>query len=175
MHRKILFCIAMISALSWSSRALALECTGATCRYLESCEQATYELYVCGASQRDGDNDGIPCEILCGEDGSRYRDFLGRTFPDLLAAFESTSGNASILAPNAPQDMDQQKALALTPQVRSAPSSGESAGWACGEKRRCRQMTSCEEARFHLEVCGARGLDGNGDGIPCNSLCRKRR
>lgn len=42
----------------------------------------------------------------------------------------------------------------------------------CGSKQTCREMSSCEEARFYLEQCGLTRLDGNGDGIPCESLCR---
>lgn len=45
---------------------------------------------------------------------------------------------------------------------------------ACGSKRYCREMTSCEEARFHLEQCGLTRLDGDGDGVPCEALCRRR-
>lgn len=42
----------------------------------------------------------------------------------------------------------------------------------CGAKQTCKEMSSCEEARFYLEQCGLTRLDGNGDGIPCESLCR---
>lgn len=42
----------------------------------------------------------------------------------------------------------------------------------CGSKRRCGEMASCEEARYFLTVCGVRSLDGDGDGMPCNRLCR---
>jgi endonuclease YncB( thermonuclease family) len=42
----------------------------------------------------------------------------------------------------------------------------------CGQKRYCRQMTSCEEARFYLNSCGLSSLDGDGDGVPCEKLCR---
>ena len=41
----------------------------------------------------------------------------------------------------------------------------------CGTKRYCRQMTSCAEAEFYLKRCGLTRLDGDGDGIPCESLC----
>ncbi|WP_371199592.1 excalibur calcium-binding domain-containing protein [Hyphomicrobium sp. MC1] len=44
----------------------------------------------------------------------------------------------------------------------------------CGTKRTCREMSSCEEARHYLRDCGLRRLDGDGDGVPCNSLCRGR-
>lgn len=42
---------------------------------------------------------------------------------------------------------------------------------ACGNKHYCRQMTSCEEAKFYLTQCGVSSLDGNSDGVPCESLC----
>ena len=47
--------------------------------------------------------------------------------------------------------------------------------FSCGAKRICREMASCAEARFHLETCGLRTLDGDGDGLPCETLCRKIR
>jgi hypothetical protein len=43
---------------------------------------------------------------------------------------------------------------------------------ACGSKRTCSAMVSCEEALFYLRECGATRLDGDGDGVPCESLCR---
>lgn len=42
----------------------------------------------------------------------------------------------------------------------------------CGAKRTCREMASCEEAKFYLKVCGIKRLDGDGNGIPCETLCR---
>ena len=48
----------------------------------------------------------------------------------------------------------------------------EKASFKCGAKRSCREMKSCAEARFYLKKCGVSGLDGNGDGVPCASLCR---
>jgi endonuclease YncB( thermonuclease family) len=43
----------------------------------------------------------------------------------------------------------------------------------CGAKRHCRDMTSCEEARFYLRSCDLRRLDGDGDGVPCETLCHR--
>lgn len=40
------------------------------------------------------------------------------------------------------------------------------------QKRYCKHMTSCEQARFYLNQCGRTRLDGDGDGNPCESLCR---
>ncbi|MDD5058532.1 MAG: thermonuclease family protein [Sideroxydans sp.] len=42
---------------------------------------------------------------------------------------------------------------------------------ACEKKHHCAQMASCEEAQFYLAHCGVKSLDGNRDGIPCESLC----
>jgi endonuclease YncB( thermonuclease family) len=41
----------------------------------------------------------------------------------------------------------------------------------CGKKKYCTEMTSCEEALFHLEECGLSRLDGDSDGVPCEALC----
>ena len=46
---------------------------------------------------------------------------------------------------------------------------------ACGARTYCSEMASCEEARFYFEQCGVHSLDGNGDGIPCESLCAVAR
>ena len=54
----------------------------------------------------------------------------------------------------------------------SAPPAAASGGFTCAGKRYCREMTSCEEAKFYLTQCGVRSLDGNHDGVPCETLCR---
>jgi len=45
---------------------------------------------------------------------------------------------------------------------------------ACGKKHLCSQMVSCEEAKIYFLPCGLITLDGNADGIPCESLCPRR-
>jgi hypothetical protein len=44
---------------------------------------------------------------------------------------------------------------------------------ACGTKRYCGEMGSCAEASYHFRTCGLRRLDGDRDGIPCETLCGK--
>ena len=56
--------------------------------------------------------------------------------------------------------------------LTAAPTSAASGGFTCAGKRYCREMTSCEEAKFYLNTCGVRSLDGNKDGVPCETLCR---
>ena len=45
----------------------------------------------------------------------------------------------------------------------------------CGTKRTCTQMTTCEEAIAFLRQCKLTRIDGDGDGIPCEKLCRYYR
>ena len=56
---------------------------------------------------------------------------------------------------------------------REAATSDEpGANFTCGTKRFCRDMTSCAEARFYLTKCRLKTLDGDGDGVPCEAICR---
>lgn len=61
----------------------------------------------------------------------------------------------------------------LQQAVRDSKSSlATTASNSCGTKRYCTQMSSCEEAKFHLHSCGITSLDRDGDGVPCENLCR---
>jgi len=46
---------------------------------------------------------------------------------------------------------------------------------ACGAKRHCAQMRTCEEARFYFSHCRFKTLDQDGDGVPCESLCAPKK
>ncbi len=48
---------------------------------------------------------------------------------------------------------------------------GPAAG--CGAKRTCGHMVSCSEAVHYFRECDLRRIDGDGDGIPCETLCGK--
>lgn len=65
-------------------------------------------------------------------------------------------------------------ATASAPAGRApvAPASTATGGFTCAGKRYCREMASCEEARFYLARCGLTTIDGNRDGTPCETLCR---
>jgi endonuclease YncB( thermonuclease family) len=52
-----------------------------------------------------------------------------------------------------------------------APGAGQASS-SCGAKRFCKQMDTCAEARHYLDTCGLTRLDGDGDGVPCEALCR---
>lgn len=135
----------------------AFDCSPAQCPDIQTCAEAKYKLDVCGHSERDADSDGIPCEALCGDSTALYAARARIGWPDTLP-FQTRAEPA--------------------PEVQGfigkaeAAEPAETGEFACAGKRTCKQMTSCEEATFYLRQCGARSLDRNGDGVPCESLCR---
>jgi len=54
-------------------------------------------------------------------------------------------------------------------EIRSQSSQQRDNRFTCGGKKYCSQMTSCEEAMFYLKHCPGTQMDGDGDGIPCES------
>lgn len=47
-----------------------------------------------------------------------------------------------------------------------------SGGYSCGSKTKCGEMASCAEAMYYLNTCGVSRLDGDKDGVPCETLCK---
>jgi cold shock CspA family protein len=45
----------------------------------------------------------------------------------------------------------------------------ESEEFSCDGKRHCSEMSSCAEATYYLNHCPTTEMDGDGDGIPCES------
>jgi deoxyribonuclease-1 len=56
-----------------------------------------------------------------------------------------------------------------SPPKKDKPSADN---FSCGNKRYCKDMSTCEEAKFYLNECGLSKLDKDGDGVPCEALCR---
>ena len=38
----------------------------------------------------------------------------------------------------------------------------------------CKNISSCHDALYYLEICGMRRLDRDGDGIPCEDVCGQK-
>jgi hypothetical protein len=83
--------------------------------------------------------------------------FLSESEPEPGPALVSAPGPVRLLSP-APSD---------PLEAVSSRSSGPS----CGTKWKCGQMDSCAEAYHYLNNCGVGRLDGDGDGVPCESIC----
>ncbi len=60
------------------------------------------------------------------------------------------------------------RSASVTVTVTSAPTSGFGP---CGSKTKCGEMISCAEALYYLNTCKVTRLDGDGDGVPCESIC----
>lgn len=66
----------------------------------------------------------------------------------------------------------QQSSPQNTQPITPLASGGGGGGYTCNCSKTCSQMSSCEEAYFQLRNCGCLERDGDGDGVPCESLCR---
>jgi len=153
-------CKAVASAVllvGWATHALAFDCSPTQCPDITSCAEARYKLYVCGHHDRDADNDGIPCEQICGSSLPEFEARSLGTWPKELPIVAMPKRSPS---------------LEFIPHAAAAPLIGQD--FACEGKRRCGQMNSCEEAQFYLRSCGVKSLDRDGDGRACNSLCGGR-
>ena len=134
--------------------ALAFDCAEKLCGQMQSCAEAYYHLSACGEGARDADNDGIPCENVCGKTMDEYLRRRGPALPGVAVPMQQ-------LAPLSESDGDPAAA-------------GAAGGFKCAGKRKCGEMGSCAEARFYLATCGVRSLDRDKDGVPCESLCGAR-
>jgi excalibur calcium-binding domain-containing protein len=55
----------------------------------------------------------------------------------------------------------------------SMPATASAAAFNCDGRTHCSQMTSCAEATYFIEHCPNTKMDGNNDGVPCESQwCR---
>lgn len=73
--------------------------------------------------------------------------------------------------PKPPWEFRHPKVAAATPtRFLNIP---HSETFSCeGKNAYCKTMKSCAEAMFYLKECGAAKLDRDGDGIPCEKLCK---
>ncbi|WP_404403281.1 excalibur calcium-binding domain-containing protein [Pelagibacterium halotolerans] len=84
--RRALGFLLLYCATSWAAIAVGQEwrCDRKpACTQIRSCAEADFYFRQCGHAQRDGDNDGIPCEALCGDAMELY--LLRRGQPSALS------------------------------------------------------------------------------------------
>ncbi len=146
--------------------ARAFDCADTKCNQIRSCEEAHHKLTVCGHGERDGDNDGIPCEILCGDNLESYLKRVG------AGAGKAPPATKKRPAARAAGGNDPSLNLTGADGAIADEDTTPSDEFKCAGKRTCEQMDSCGEAKFYLQKCGVKSLDGDRDGVPCNSLCR---
>ena len=59
--------------------------------------------------------------------------------------------------------------LPAPPAVLSSAKLAVPADFRCDGRNMCSQMTSCREATLFLQNCPGTQMDGNGDGVPCET------
>lgn len=153
MARSLLFFVAALMVLIGGfAAAQAQSCAYQKyCSKMRSCAEADYYFRVCGHSERDGDNDGIPCETLCGKTKAAYKKRLALSGGPLKPSSAVNS---------------------LHSRPKSRASATAKKRFSCQPRKTCSKMASCEEAKFHLQTCGNKRLDRDRNGIPCEALCR---
>ena len=137
------------------------DCVERYCTKMQSCAEAHHHFTVCGETQRDADDDGIPCENACGQTPEEYRQRRGG----------GSSGSVAPPEPSANADREPREPAPDINEQALQPPAASPADLRCAVKRKCGEMSSCEEARFYLSSCRVRSLDRDGDGVPCESLC----
>jgi len=70
-------------------------------------------------------------------------------------------------APSGADQSDAVDSATLVSPPRKAPVATEA--FSCEGKTRCSEMRSCAEAEFYLARCPGVKIDGDNDGIPCES------
>jgi len=57
------------------------------------------------------------------------------------------------------------------PEIQSVESAVVQTSFKCDGRKRCKEMTSCEEARCFVQNCADVEMDGDHDGFPCEDWC----
>ena len=90
---------------------------------------------------------------------------------------DKCGGNTTQEAPNNETNkagIEEKKEAA--PEPVSTPeneaSTSTTGAFNCDCSKTCSKMKNCEEAKYQLKECGCDERDGDGDGVPCESLCR---
>jgi hypothetical protein len=81
---------------------------------------------------------------------------------------------SSVTAYAADPAKQQTTTTKTTTTTTQAPASSDGKSYTCGTKTKCSEMKSCEEATYFYKTCGLTKLDADKDGVPCESLCKKK-
>lgn len=106
-----------------------------------------------------------------------YREYLkDRTLIDLESTakhFKRGLWSLPLAEQQAPWDWRKERRNGgRQKQVIAAAPAKASSAFSCSVIKACAQMSGCAEARFQLRQCGNPRIDGDGDGIPCEAICR---
>jgi len=110
-----------------------------------------------------------------------YNKYAHRGFQEtsFVPAMKSEAGTAapsdvppSVSSPN-PAVVPGEKKIPVSAIEKPTPipyiDSNKSSAYKCEGKTHCSQMTSCAEATYYINHCPNTEMDGNNDGVPCES------
>jgi len=67
----------------------------------------------------------------------------------------------------------QAETFSAADHSESQPAQSNAGSFKCDGRTHCSHMTSCAEATFFIKNCPGTKMDGNNDGVPCESQwCR---
>jgi len=102
--------------------------------------------------------------------------FIGRLMTVVMAVAVLGVGYKYLLpmlsvanAPPAAAVADAWPVASTAPSTSAASSTSGGSTFQCDGRRYCSQMTSCEEAKYFLRNCPNTEMDGDHDGVPCES------
>lgn len=152
----LVFCIVGVGAAPALLQASDICHPKKYCTQIKTCAEAYYRYTACADLALDRDGDGVPCETMC-----------GKTISSMNARkeaepFDPGGSDTAISSTATPDPNKSANAMPVQTLVSSS----------CEGKRTCGQMLSCQEATFYLQQCGVGSLDGDGDGVPCDGLCK---
>jgi cold shock CspA family protein len=112
--------------------------------------------------QRPGSEPAEPRRMRTSPTGRQGSTLLGRLIGGAIFVMAASTGY-SFLAPKFNRSSSEPATLVSTPVV-AAPGRFQ-----CDGRTHCSQMTSCDEATYFIRNCPNTQMDGNGDGVPCES------
>ncbi|MGE0086173.1 MAG: excalibur calcium-binding domain-containing protein [Desulfococcaceae bacterium] len=97
-------------------------------------------------------------DYYCKQNGLPLKDGIPHMFNSVKDSLFSTQNKPHTLTETVPYaDVSKPERYSNKTQFR------------CDGRTRCSQMTSCEEAMFFINNCPDTKMDGDNDGIPCES------
>jgi len=79
-----------------------------------------------------------------------------------------TDSKAKVSKPEQSQPA-RQVIQAIQRPIEKAEEAVELLKYRCDGRQYCSQMTSCDEATYFIQHCPDTKMDGDGDGVPCES------
>jgi len=95
----------------------------------------------------------------------RRRGLLGRVAPMIILIMIGSAGYGEYMR----RTNTNRFAGDLAPPSAATAENVANSAFRCDERTQCSQMTSCAEATFFLRNCPGVSMDGDGDGVPCES------